>query len=100
MGQKVEYLASLAGLAECATSHPLCQSRRSSRRAAQREGEYKRCIFYPCYINPINVLGFFSVHFTAVHIEGIVLRSIFRRKIDKEYKFEVGNDTEQHTTGF
>lgn len=44
--------------------------------------------------------GFFSVHVTAVHIEGIVLRSIFRGRIDKEYKFEVGNDTEQHTTSF
>ncbi|XP_029385054.1 zinc finger CCHC domain-containing protein 2 isoform X2 [Echeneis naucrates] len=62
-GQKVDYLPSPAlGLGECTTSHPPCQSRRSSRWAAQRE---------------------------AVHIEGIVLRGICRTRIDKEYNFEV-----------
>ncbi|KAI3355040.1 hypothetical protein L3Q82_017922 [Scortum barcoo] len=62
-GQKADYLPSPAmGLGECAASHPPCQSRRSSRWAAQRE---------------------------AVHIEGIVLRGISRTRVDKEYNFEV-----------
>ncbi|XP_023152327.1 zinc finger CCHC domain-containing protein 2 [Amphiprion ocellaris] len=63
MGQKADCLPSPAlGLGECPASHPPCQSRRSSRWAAQRE---------------------------AVHIEGIVLRGISRTRIDKEYNFEV-----------
>ncbi|XP_039903016.1 zinc finger CCHC domain-containing protein 2 isoform X3 [Simochromis diagramma] len=63
MGQKGDYLASQGlGLGECPASHPPCQSRRSSRRATQRE---------------------------AVHIEGIVLRGICRKRTDKEYNFEV-----------
>lgn len=62
-GQTSDYLPSPAmGLGECAASHPPCQSRRSSRWAAQRE---------------------------AVHIEGIVLRGISRTRVDKEYNFEV-----------
>lgn len=31
--------------------------------------------------------------FAAVHIEGIVLMGISRTRIDKEYKFEVGDVT-------
>ncbi|XP_056220344.1 zinc finger CCHC domain-containing protein 2 isoform X1 [Seriola aureovittata] len=62
-GQKGDYLPPPAlGLGECTASHPPCQSRRSSRWAAQRE---------------------------AVHIEGIVLRGISRTRKDKEYNFEV-----------
>ncbi|XP_034415819.1 zinc finger CCHC domain-containing protein 2 isoform X2 [Cyclopterus lumpus] len=62
-GQKADYLPSpVLGLGECAASHLPCQSRRSSRWAAQRE---------------------------AVHIEGIVLRGISRTRLDKEYNFEV-----------
>ncbi|XP_075869220.1 zinc finger CCHC domain-containing protein 2 isoform X3 [Nelusetta ayraudi] len=62
MAQKVDYLPSPAGLAECPPSHPPCQSRRSGRRPAQRE---------------------------AVHIEGIVLRGVTRSRTDKEYNFQV-----------
>ncbi|XP_035981444.1 zinc finger CCHC domain-containing protein 2 [Fundulus heteroclitus] len=62
-GQQGDYLASPAqDLGECAASHPPCQSRRSSRWAAQRE---------------------------AVHIEAIVLRGISRTGADKEFNFEV-----------
>ncbi|XP_075934009.1 zinc finger CCHC domain-containing protein 2 isoform X2 [Anarhichas minor] len=61
-GQKADYLPAPAlGLGECTASHPPCQSRRSSRWAAQRE----------------------------VHIEGIVLRGVSRTRVDKEYSFEV-----------
>lgn len=61
--QTADYLPSASlGLAECPASHGPCQSRRSSRWAAQRE---------------------------AVHIEGIVLTHISRTRVDKEYKFEV-----------
>ncbi|XP_051910132.1 zinc finger CCHC domain-containing protein 2 isoform X2 [Hippocampus zosterae] len=61
--QKVDYLPSSSlGLGECADSHAPCQSRRSRRRAIQRE---------------------------AVHIEAIVLKCISQTKIDKEYNFEV-----------
>ncbi|XP_059182491.1 zinc finger CCHC domain-containing protein 2 isoform X2 [Centropristis striata] len=61
-GKKADYLPTpVLGLGECTASHPPCQSRRSSRWAAQRE----------------------------VHIEGIVLRGISRTRIDKEYNFEV-----------
>ncbi|XP_056290781.1 zinc finger CCHC domain-containing protein 2 isoform X2 [Pseudoliparis swirei] len=60
-GPKADYLPSpVLGLGEC--THPPCPSRRSSRWAAQRE---------------------------AVHIEGIVLRSISRTRVDKEYNFQV-----------
>ncbi|XP_030612371.1 zinc finger CCHC domain-containing protein 2 [Archocentrus centrarchus] len=63
MGQKGDSLTCQGlGLGECSTSHPPCQSRRSSRRASQRE---------------------------AVHIEEIVLRGISRTRTDKEYNFEV-----------
>ncbi|XP_041669827.1 zinc finger CCHC domain-containing protein 2 [Cheilinus undulatus] len=63
LNQKADYLSPpVLGLGECTASHPPCQSRRSSRWATQRE---------------------------AVHIEGIVLRSISRTRIDKEYNFEV-----------
>lgn len=60
--QEPDYLPPSAGLGDCATSHPPCQSRRSSRWAAQRE---------------------------AVHIEGIVLTGVSRTRMDKEYNFEV-----------
>ncbi|XP_034718662.1 zinc finger CCHC domain-containing protein 2 [Etheostoma cragini] len=64
-GQESNYLPSPAlGLGECTASHSPCQSRCSSCWTTQRE---------------------------AVHIEGIVLRSISRTRIDKEYNFEVGN---------
>lgn len=60
-GPKADYLPSpVLGLGEC--THPPCPSRRSSRWAAQRE---------------------------AVHIEGIVLRSISRTRVDKEYNFQL-----------
>ncbi|KAK2858580.1 hypothetical protein Q5P01_003200 [Channa striata] len=55
-GPKADYIG------ECTASHPPCQTRRSSRRTAQRE---------------------------AVHIEAIVLRDTPRTRIDKEYNFEV-----------
>ncbi|KAM9333739.1 zinc finger CCHC domain-containing protein 2 isoform 2-T2 [Pholidichthys leucotaenia] len=63
MGQKVVSLPS-SGLSsgECMSSHPTCQNKRSSRWATQRE---------------------------AVHIEGIMLRSISRVRNDKEYNFQV-----------
>ncbi|CAN9506199.1 unnamed protein product [Ophioblennius macclurei] len=59
IGQTTDYVL---GLGECPTSHPPCQSRRSSRWVVQRE---------------------------TVHIEGIVLTHISRTRMDKEYKFEV-----------
>lgn len=42
VGQKADYLPSPAGFGEFAASHPPCQSRRSSRWATQREGEWKK----------------------------------------------------------
>lgn len=61
--QKADYLTSSSlGLGECSVSCPPCQSRCSGRWTNQRE---------------------------AVHIEGIVLRSISRTRVDKEYNFEV-----------
>ncbi|MED6266806.1 hypothetical protein CHARACLAT_005883 [Characodon lateralis] len=63
MAQQEDYLnSSVQEFGECTASHPPCQSRRSSRWAAQRE---------------------------AVHIEGIVLRGVSRTGTDKEYSFEV-----------
>ncbi|TNN43021.1 Zinc finger CCHC domain-containing protein 2 [Liparis tanakae] len=64
-GPKPDYLPSPGGLGECTAAHPPCPSRRSGRWAAQRE---------------------------AVHIEGIVLRSISRTRVDKEYHFEKSID--------
>ncbi|XP_029985861.1 zinc finger CCHC domain-containing protein 2 isoform X2 [Sphaeramia orbicularis] len=63
LSQKVDYLSSSSlSLGECSVSCPPCQSRCSGRWTNQRE---------------------------AVHIEGIVLRSISRTRVDKEYNFEV-----------
>ncbi|XP_024135644.1 zinc finger CCHC domain-containing protein 2 isoform X2 [Oryzias melastigma] len=62
VGQQEDYMPSVQGLGECTASHAACQTRRPSRWAAQRE---------------------------AVHIEGIVLRSVSRTGADKEYNFEV-----------
>lgn len=53
MAQKVEYLPSPAGVAECATSQPPCQSRRSGRRSAQREGDKKENSFYADKVNAL-----------------------------------------------